>query len=373
VCLKELNSLPAVQNSFNVQLKKGIQAMRALVGKDERRKIISTVCHVNRVIHDVTQTVGKDVHLWIWPAVDIGEDKVDPLRDGRVAKVLYKQGMRNCCVTPWSFGQEGEEEHKLKGPNGIAMNSSGQFIVGEYRNDVKMFDPSGQFMQRFSVPNDDVKTYFSIHDVATDNQDNIYVLGRYEKETGFEEAVVYEFSNTADLHHQFPVREDLLDSGSRLTVINSQVLLMSSGSVFVYGTDGLFVRSFGEGTLKHASDITAANDGRVMVVERNDSCVHIFSEDGVPLNNFKLQGPYYWYKNPRIAFHRESECVVIAGTEDEDLLHVEIYTKDGDFVRSTQILLREIWSCRFEGLTVTMDGRIAVLRMVHHEWQVLVI
>ena len=46
VCLKELNSLPEVQNSFNVQLKKGIQAMRALLGKDERRKIISTVCHV---------------------------------------------------------------------------------------------------------------------------------------------------------------------------------------------------------------------------------------------------------------------------------------------------------------------------------------
>ena len=86
VCVEELNSLPAVQNSFDVQFKKGIRAVRGLVGKDERWKIISSVCHVNRVIYDVTQTVGKDVSFWIWPAVDIGEVKVDPLRDGRLVK-----------------------------------------------------------------------------------------------------------------------------------------------------------------------------------------------------------------------------------------------------------------------------------------------
>ena len=47
------------------------------------------------------------------------------------------------CFVPWSFGHEGEED-KLKNPQGIATNSSGQFIVGEYRNDVKMFDFSNQ-------------------------------------------------------------------------------------------------------------------------------------------------------------------------------------------------------------------------------------
>ena len=66
----------------------------------------------------------------------------------------------------------------------------------------------------------------------------------------------------------------------RLTVTDSKVLVLSRSSVDVYDTDGLFVRSFGEGTLKKAYDITAANDGRVMVVDWGDSCVHIFSEDG---------------------------------------------------------------------------------------------
>ena len=181
VCVEELNSLPAVKNSFDVQFKKGIQAARGLVGKDERRKIISSVCHVNRVIYDVTQTVGKDSLPWI-SSVDIGEGKVDPLRDRRVAKVLRKQDMELCYV-PWSFGQEGEEEHKLQDPRGIATNSSGQFIVGEFDdNVVKMFDPSGHFIKHFSIPNDDVETELHILDVATDNQDNIYVLVKYMKQ-----------------------------------------------------------------------------------------------------------------------------------------------------------------------------------------------
>ena len=370
VCVKELNSLSAVQKNFDVQLKKGLQAAMSLFGKDERGKIISGVCHANRFIYDVTQTVGKDVHLCIWPAVDIGEDKVDPLRDERVAEVLRKQGMEHCLVTPSSFGQEGEEEHKLKNPSGIATNSSGQFIVGEYENDVKMFDPSGhdQFIKHFNVPNDDVETKLYTFDVATDNQDNIYVLVRYEKETGSKGLVVYEFSNTAGLYHEFSVRGE--DWG-RLTVTNSQVLVLSSRSVAVYDTDGLFVRSFGQGTLKYARDITAANDGRVMVVD--DYCVHIFSEDGVDLNKFKLQGRYW---SPGIAFHRGSEHVVIAGVEGKllpsGLLHVEIFTKDGDFVRSTQIHEEPI--CFSTGMTVTMDGRIAVLQKdTDRKWKVLVI
>ena len=366
VCLKELNSLSAVQNSFEVQLKKGIRAAMGFIGKDERRKIISSVCHVNRVIYDVTQTVGEDVHLWIWPPVDIGEDKVDPLRDNRVAEVLRKQDMEHCSLLV-PFGQEGEEEHKLKNPSGIATNSSAQFIVGDI-NVLKMFDSSGQFIKDISIPNDDVETKLDIYDIATDNNDYIYVLVKHRKpgSVGF---VVYEFSNTIGLHHKFAVSEE---DWRRLTLNNSKVLLLSWSHVAVYDTDGRFVRSFGEEILKGALDITAANDGRVMVLTWGDSCVHIFSEDGDYLKSFELQGRYV---RPRIAFHQASEHVVIAGKErsTNDLLCVKIFTKDGEFVRSTQILEEEYFF--IIGMTVTKDGRIAlILRdVLNYECKVLVI
>ena len=263
------------------------------------------------------------------------------------------------------FGQEGEEEHKLKNPDIIATNSSGQFIVGDI-HEVKMFNPTGQFIQHFSLPNDDVETKLYIWDVATDNKDNIYVLVKCNKKTGSEKLVVYEFSNTADLHHKFPVRGE---GRARLTVTNTnKVLVLSWSSVSVYDTDGLFVRSIGEGTLKRVRDITAANDGRVMVVEWDD-CVHIFSEDGDYLDKFKLQGGYSF---PRIAFHQLSEHVVIAGNIDARVGVVEIFTKDGEFVRSTQIFEEQI--LYIMGMTVTPGGQMAVLLLdIDDKWRVLVI
>ena len=124
VCVEELNSLPAVQASFDVELKKGL---RGFINRVERREIISSVCHVNRVVYDVAQAVSEEPHLWILPPIDTGRSKIDPLRDERLIKVLRKQGMAHCLVTPWPFDEEGEEEHKK--PRGMVTNSSGQFIL----------------------------------------------------------------------------------------------------------------------------------------------------------------------------------------------------------------------------------------------------
>ena len=180
VCLKELNSLSAVQNSFNVQLKKGIQAVKGLFSKDKRKRIISCVYHVNRVIYDVTLTVGRDIPFWMWPVFDIGEDKVDPLRDRRVAEVLLEQDKEHRCVTPWSFGQESEEKHKLNEPRGIATNSVEQFIVADQRGRyVKVFDGSGKAVApRFKLPIDGFFTYryLELFDATTDMNGNLYVL-----------------------------------------------------------------------------------------------------------------------------------------------------------------------------------------------------
>ena len=171
VCVKELNSLSAVQNSFDVQLKTGIQKVRGLFGKEERREIIFNVCHVNRVIFDIALASGR---LDFCPSVDVRENKVFPLCDARVKDVLLEHGKEYCCVPPRSFGQEGKEEHILKEPWGIATNSSGEFIVIELRH-VKVFDNSGKFVKQSSLSTDEANRTFAF-EVATDMSDNIFVL-----------------------------------------------------------------------------------------------------------------------------------------------------------------------------------------------------
>ena len=377
VCVKELNSLPAVQNNFDVQLKTGIQAVRGWFGQEERREVISSVCHVNRVVYDVTQTFGGDARFWIWPTVDTSDNKINTLYDARVTKVLIQQGMEHCCVTPWSFGQEGEKEHELKSPIGIATNSCGEFIVGDYGDRcVKVFDRNGELVKVFGLPTEDVTTPLYIEDVVTDMNDNIFVLtmmgkpGFHESERSSRSWWVYKPTKTAELHNRFRLRGEGLYRRLSVRDTGKVMTLRDRTAVEEYDSNEELVHSFGEEILRYAIDITVANDGRVLVLDnyddssrsdslRADLVVYIFNEHGDHLNKFKLQRDYSLYTS--IAFHPAGEHVVVAGKElDSNLLEVKIYSKDGEFVRSTQIQICDDFS-EVGGIAVNNDGRIAVV------------
>ena len=365
-CLHKLHSLPAVQDNFKVELDRGVLNVRGRYGKDERRKIISTVCQVNRAIYNATRAVGRDA--LVWPFVDTGEDKVDPLRDRRISEVLKKVNMEHCCVTPWSLGQEGEEEHELKNPWGIATNTKKQFLIADYWDDtVKVFDSNGKFDFRFNPQTDDAYTKLDILDVATAGEDDkIYLLVKLKKPGAKEwENEVQVFNKTADLQHKFPVRS----SGSgrwrseylgRLTVISDKqrgkILLLTYDVVYVYELTGEDVCSFGEGVFKDATDITATCDGRVMIVDRKDDSLYLYDVEGHQLGKFNIKyerDDYY-----RIACHPASDHVVLAGKERETgRLTLAIDTVNGEFVRRIQ-LDEEVDFLR--GITVTVEGHIAV-------------
>ena len=364
-CLQKLHSLPAVQKSFNVEFEKSQLNVRGRFGKDERREIISIVCQINRVIYDATQAVGRDVNVWFWPYVDTGEEKVDPLRDGRISKVLHKVSMEHCWVTPWSFGQEGEEEHKLKEPRGIATNHRGQFLIADDKDKtVKVFDSNGKFDLRFNPQTDDAYTKLYILDVATAGEDvELYLLIKVKK-TGAEkwESEVQVFNETADLQHKFPVRRSgNWTWGDRLTVSSGKqrgkILLLARNDVHVYEKpSGEFVCSFGGGVFKIARDITATCDGRVLIVDQGDDSLYIFDVEGHQLGKFNI-------KHERDVYYRiacqpaSADHVVLAGHERETRrLTLAIYTVNGEFVRRIQLDEKGF----VQGITVTVEGHIAV-------------
>ena len=361
-CLEKLHSLPAVQKSFNVEIEKSLLNVRGRFGKDERRDIISIVCQINRVIYDATQAAGGDVNACVWPSVDTDEDKVDPLRDGRISKVLHKVNMEHCCVT-WSFGQQGDEEHKLKNPCGIATNHRGQFLIADNGDKtVKVFDSNGKFDFRFNPQTDDADTKLDILDVATAGEDDrIYLLVGLKK-PGAEkwEKEVQVFNKTGDLQHKFPVRRRVW--GNRLTVTSSgkkrgKILLLTGYDVVdIHEPSGEFVCSFGRGVFKDARDITATCDGRVMIVDSRDESLYIFDVEGHQLGKFNIKHERDVYY--RIAYHPAIDHVVLAGQEQETRRPtLAIYTVNGEFVRRIQ-LDEVVWS--LNGITVTVQGHIAV-------------
>ena len=348
VCLDELHQVPAVKEYFKVELEEGLR-LRARFNKDERRQIIFSVCHANRVIYDVMNMLGS-VKRWTLPYVETGKEKVDLLRNERVVKALKKQGNEHCCLL-WSFGQEGEERHKLGLLGGIATNTKGQFLIADnVDKTVKVFDSNGKFNFRFNTQTD-ARTPLELLDVATGEDDTIYVLVTLEKPGAkkWENEVQY-FNKTADLQHKFPVRRCF----GRLAVSSGKILLLAGHNVVdVHEQSGELVCSFGEGVFKDARDITATCDGRVMIVDPDS--LYIFDVEGHQLGKFNIKYEKDVYRY--IACHLASD-VVLAGLDRETLrLTLAIYTVNGEFVRRIQ-LDEEVYVVR--GITVTVEGHIAV-------------
>ena len=353
VCLDELHQVPAVKEYFKVELEEGL---RALFNKDERRQIIFSVCHANRVIYDVMNMLGS-VKRWTLPYVETGKEKVDPLRNERVVKALKKQGNEHCCLL-WSFCQEGEQRHKMKWPFGIATNTKGQFLVADDGDKtVKVFDSNGKIDFRFNPQTDDADTMLFVLDVAiADEDDQICLLVKLKKPGAEEwESEVQVFNKTADLQHKFPVRR----GDWRLTVSSGKILLLAAKFVDVHGPSGELVCCFGEGVFKRAIDITATCDGRVMIEDFEDDSLYLFDVEGRRLGKFniKYERDVYYH----IACHPATSEVVLAGLEPEThRLTLAIYTVNGEFVRRIQLDEKvEFWGF-IEGITVTVEGHIAV-------------
>ena len=362
-CLKKLNSLPAVQNSFKMELSTGLLNIRGQFGKDERMQIISIVCQVNRTIYDAMRTVGKDVHVLVWPYVDIGEDQVDPPRDLRVFQMLEKSekvDMEDYRITPGlSFDMPIVGIH-------CATNTVGQFLMAAMcGRTVHVLDKNGTIQFRFRPQPDDAKRNIKFADLVTEEvSDKIYLLIELYNEEQWGSTEVQVLKKTAELQYKFPV----IPTAKRLIVIGSKLVILDAWEAHVYNQNGEFDRSFKffkSGGYKKLADCTATCDGRIMITHHRVysnyyNCVHVFTMEGKEIAKFRSGVGltlHYMRFSPRSA----GEHVVIAGYNREDwIITVELYTVDGKLVR--RILLRNKLGdvLLFDGIAMTMEGNIAV-------------
>jgi len=384
VCLEELHALPAVQKSFKVELMGGLKSW---FNKDERKEIVTAVCLINHVIYDITQLAGScnllRKGLLIWPWIDVGEEKIDPLRDARVAEIKAQVQLNvGCYSVLWSFGQEGTGRRKLQSINGVCTNGKEQFTVGE--NGVygicslRVFDKKGKFLRRVSCP----AKVRCIHDIATDQQDNTYVLVSlhtkdspvvYERERM---VWVYVFDKDNNFRNNFvlgitgfgPTALTIEESSKKFFVLGSHKKYWEDSSgerlskegpvVEVYDTDGTFCHFFGDPMWKEPQDIAATNDGRIMVLDYDH--VDVFTSQRDQLYNFTVA-----VKRNRSmqtfaeTLHCTNDYVIIVL---HDLITickflVSVHTKNGELLYTVHLNLP---NANVSGVTVSAEGRIAL-------------
>lgn len=337
VCLEELHAVSTVKNSFNVALKKGL---RASFRRKERGEVIASVCQINRMIYDFANLccAGEIVML---PCVDTGKEKLDPLRDGRVAQLLKAQGSEDSSVL-WSFGHEGENQ-KLTCALSIATDNDGNFLIAD-RKAVKVFDHHGNF-----------QTILRHHFEA--NSCECYIATSYTDSEVFvlEKWLVHVFNESANLERTFSVGEE--STSARITASCDKVFILRDYSVVdVYLKSGDRVRSFGEGIIKSAPDLTASKDGYIMVVDSGQHCVHKFTVDGQLLKTFQAIGQGETYYG--ITCDAAGEHVIVSGVEGKTFPIIDVYSTSGDFVQRIQL---DEGKVSFPGgIAVTLGGHIAI-------------
>ena len=403
--LNELHSMPFVTENFSVEIEKGIKSR---FSKDERRQIISSVCQLNRTIYDFKLLVGSEEWIIFWPCIEIGQEKVDPLRDSRVANTLSKREISDCSLA-WSFGQEGEEElQNLKSAVSIATNTLGQFLVADSTGNecVKIFDATGKFVKSFTATEDKrIIHNRKILAVGTDKDDNIYVLmTKNDKEERVFMASMLLFNHHAQFKHHFTFDVQFeavttkatasglllvpghLSLGGRRT---SKNVMTNADKHYAMMVDkrGNRMDRLCDDTLGRIRDIAVA-DECVMVLDWYSSNVFVFadksagkdyrhtssSQEKSRRRKFHLSGKdkedrsvsrfskirkFPVGKVARaITFHPRSKHVIIASQTKDDLSQLLFYSTEGKFERSIDLSVERGYL--ITGIALTTEGRVCV-------------
>ena len=337
--LNELHSMPFVTENFSVEIEKGIKSR---FSKDERRKIISFVCQVNRTIYDFALLVRTKKVLFFWPCVEIAE-RVDPLRDSRMANMLRKLEMGDFCLA-WSFGQ------RLASATSIATTTLGQFlVVDKLGNCVKMFDAYGKFLKSFNPST----KYGQLVAVATDQDDNIYVLEN-KRSGNSAKASLQVLNNLAQFLDDFEVGFEL--QAVTVKVMASRLVLVpvhfeegyeQSAPAWAYddyyvvlnNTKGKRIGFLSEKTLEDIRDIATADD-LIMILDRKstvfvftDACV---SDEDRPVSQF-LKKFLVRGKASAITFHPKSKHLIVVSKIEDHRWQLLFYSKEFKFDRSIDL------------------------------------
>lgn len=382
-CLEDLHGMPEVKANFSVALKGDI---RAKFCKEERRQIITAVCRINRLAYDVTKMLGGE-ELLLWPCIKVDDEKIDPLRDSRVAGTLSKQDMDYCCLTR-SFGQqEDEEQRNLKSATGIATNSLGQLLViDEVDGFIKLFDTTGGFLSSFSVPSQEHAVNKSkLKSIDTDRNDSIYVLQvttipmnrpRYineifvfKKPESDGSQSIFASGKSKEEAEIFRVMHDqeLLLLGVETDLFNSPSERLIDLEYLVYKCE-MFIKRGAYRAKKGESLIGVRNLVDMLITSDNDAVildsdvVYMIKDCKSKSNLEKKQiEKLFEVDNARaIAYHHISrKFIIVSQSENAEIPSlVLIYNKDGTFDRTIHFEVEKNYWIR--GVSVTWDGLICI-------------
>ena len=371
--LEELHSMPEVKKNIDVHLKQGFKSK---FNKAKREGTIASVCRINRVIFHITVILGEDDDISLWPCIDRGEDKVDPLRDVRITETIKKEDPQYFLLKTWPFCQEGEETMTFKDWF-ITTNTKRQLmIVATDGNSefsfLKVFDHNGNPLQSLClklpvlVTASNVFSSQTIRGIASDEAKNVFLLVvKLDRDNHFKKSSVAVFDHQANFTHEFDVNRG--SCGSSIAVSDDNKVFVSTKEtemkecVQVYSLEGKLLNIIQNNSLRA---------GTVAAITYMDSKSGKFM---VLSYHMALKPPHYFYpfcEQGNVT--SESRYYVVSGLISHIYNHdpkpkfhwdeLSLFNKNGKLVRKIKLKLSAMTdSDATAAFTVFPQGLLAML------------
>ena len=333
--------------------------------------------------------VSDGKRLLLWPYIKVDDEKIDPLRDSRVARTLRKQNMDHCCLTRSFSQQEGEEQRSLKSATGIATNSLGQFLVIDKVDGViKVFDTTGRFLSSLSVPAPQehvvVNNEPKLMSIDTDRNDNIYVLQVTRTFALSFINQIFVFDKNAKIQHKFDCGHKTFRANivrvihdHSLLVLGHEIDMESSPTESFYKVCPIYTSEVRDesgayrATIRNRTWIEISNFVDILIISDNHAmvlgsdCVYVIKDCSSRFHLGKDGTDERFSLSPKInaramAYHHISEQIIIVSHSEKPKIPslVSIYNKDGTFDRSIHFEVEKNY--RITGVSVTRDGLICI-------------
>ena len=190
-------------------------------------------------------------------------------------------------IHPTQLGKPVKVWGDLTYPIGITANSKGEVLVIEQGGNIIIFDINGK---RETLATQSEQK--SLRCIACDNEDNIYCIN----ETNNKILTCDKNGGNITLHE---VKQEKGSGRHALFIIRNELLISEEynyeTTIMVYDRELKYVRRIQHKDMGYVVDISVDVHGNIYATDPNNSCIQVFSEDGVFLHSFgrdKLRSPW---------------------------------------------------------------------------------
>ena len=263
-----------------------------------------------------------------------------------------------------SFGEEGSALEMFNGPFGLAVNARDEIAVTEfYSNRIQIFNSDGDFLRSFNSKELGLRAPIGI---AFHNNGNIFVTGHFSRIVIFDGRGDYvgSFGGFGSLDNQLRNPWGLsVDSDGNVIVADK-----GNSLIKIFSPDGKFLMKIGgQGSLK--SPVHCIQYDRFLIVSDNDEhCIKIFDRNGNFQFKFGKKGSGDGeFDDPSLMAVNKSGHLMVC---DECNHRVQVFEVNGKFIGKFGTKGSNLGEFQNPvSLAVLGNGRIAVSEFSNHRIQ----